>query len=214
MKLQIGVKILLKNASGELLMLRRTEEVDHGGMAVWDIPGGRIAENEHLDEALVREVKEETGLELSDRKEFLAAQDIFASSKDLHVVRLTYLGEATGTITLDHEHDDYQWLSVDDIRKIDKLDPYLSIVIESIFSDSRLKDESKLPTITPGDYMHTKSGKKYKVLGIALQTETDALLVIYKPLYESSFKFFARPYETFISQTEIDGKLIPRFKKL
>jgi len=40
------------------------------GSRVWELPGGGVDEGETPDQALVREFKEETGLEISDFKEF------------------------------------------------------------------------------------------------------------------------------------------------
>ena len=68
--------------------------------------------------------------------------------------------------------------------------------------------------IEAGTYRHTKSGRLYEVLGVALQTETEEQLVIYKPLYESEFELFARPYDMFMEQVEIDGEVKPRFEKV
>lgn len=65
-----------------------------------------------------------------------------------------------------------------------------------------------------GKYRHTKSGNLYEVLGIAFQTETEELLVIYRPLYESEYELFARPYGMFIEQVVINGKQLPRFEEI
>jgi hypothetical protein len=69
------------------------------------------------------------------------------------------------------------------------------------------------PLIPLGVYCHTKSGKLYDVLGVALQTETEEPLVIYRPLYESEFELFARPFDMFLERVEINGISEPRFKK-
>jgi hypothetical protein len=73
---------------------------------------------------------------------------------------------------------------------------------------------SELPQLEKGTYRHNKSGKLYEVLGVALQTETDEALVIYKPLYESEHELFARPYSMFTETVEINGKTVPRFEKI
>ncbi len=74
--------------------------------------------------------------------------------------------------------------------------------------------EDPIPqTIESGIYRHTKSGKRYEVLDVALHTETNEQLVIYRPLYDSSYNLFARPYEMFVEQIEIDGQIAPRFTK-
>jgi hypothetical protein len=70
-----------------------------------------------------------------------------------------------------------------------------------------------VPTIEPGVYEHFK-GKKYEVLGVALHSETQEPLVVYKPLYESIATYWVRPYEMFVETVEKDGKTFPRFKKI
>ena len=71
-------------------------------------------------------------------------------------------------------------------------------------------------TIERGTYRHNKSGKLYEVLGIALQTETDELLIIYRPMYEHDFGYelFARPYDMFVEIVELNGERKPRFEKI
>jgi hypothetical protein len=71
---------------------------------------------------------------------------------------------------------------------------------------------SDLPIIKKGIYRHNKTGKLYEVLGVALQTETNETLVVYRPLWESEYELFARPYAMFVEQVEINGKKMPRFE--
>ncbi len=77
------------------------------------------------------------------------------------------------------------------------------------------KDETDLPKLEKGTYLHRKSGKLYEVLGVALHTETGEALVMYKPLYSHpKYEIFARPYGMFVEKVEISGKLVPRFEKV
>lgn len=70
------------------------------------------------------------------------------------------------------------------------------------------------PIIEKGTYRHNKTGKLYEVLGVALQTETEEPLVIYRPLYEIEYELFARPYSMFIEQVSIDGMRKARFERI
>lgn len=73
----------------------------------------------------------------------------------------------------------------------------------------------KIPSITKGVYRHTKTGKEYEVIGTALQTETEEILVIYRPLYRNvNHQLYARPYGMFKEIVTIDGKSMPRFEKV
>ena len=79
-------------------------------------------------------------------------------------------------------------------------------------SDS--KEQSRCAKISKGTYKHSKSGKLYEVIGLALETETQELLVIYRPLYENEYELFARPASMFTETIVLDGKSVPRFQKI
>jgi len=69
-----------------------------------------------------------------------------------------------------------------------------------------------LPALEKGTYRHAKSGQMYEVLGVACNTETNQPLVIYRPLYDSKYEFFARPYENFTAPVTIDSNKVMRFE--
>ena len=76
------------------------------------------------------------------------------------------------------------------------------------------KERSRCAKISKGTYKHSKSGKLYEVIGLALETETEELLVIYRPLYENEYELFARPASVFTETIVLDGKSVPRFQKI
>lgn len=73
-----------------------------------------------------------------------------------------------------------------------------------------------IPVLQAGTYRHNKSGNLYEVLGVALETESDLAVVVYRPLYDHEFGYalFTRPYEMFIGSVELNGALRPRFEKV
>lgn len=71
-----------------------------------------------------------------------------------------------------------------------------------------------LPKLAKGMYRHTKSGKLYEVTAVTFHTETNQPLVLYRPLYESAYEIFARPYDAFMQTIECDGTTKPRFEKI
>ena len=131
-KLQVGVKVLLRNKDGRYLLIHRAAKAYPGVIELWDIVGGRIEAGVPLFENLKREVFEETGLELLDEPKLLAAQDILRMPGK-HVVRLTYVGTIDGDVKIDNEEqDDYGWFTIDEIKNLEGIDSYLLQVLNTV----------------------------------------------------------------------------------
>ena len=110
MALQVGVKIAIIRSGKVLLLKRARGKYTEIKTDRWDIVGGRIEPGKPLIENLKREIFEETKMQLVGEPKLLEAQDIL-KSVDKHVVRLTYIGEATGEPVLDEDHEEYKWCS-------------------------------------------------------------------------------------------------------
>lgn len=70
-----------------------------------------------------------------------------------------------------------------------------------------------MPDLKPGVYRHYKN-KMYQVIGVALHSETNEPVVVYKPLYESDAELWVRPYDMFTENVVVDGRKIPRFARV
>ncbi|MCH9622112.1 MAG: RNA pyrophosphohydrolase [Chlamydiia bacterium] len=111
----LGVKGIITNSSGEVLVLEKHPNKRCG--TVWDLPGGRIHKGETLEQALKREVFEETGLQNLTNIKFLlmdlvnfripVAQSDVGLIFAVHQCKL----EQIETITLSDEHTSYKWMS-------------------------------------------------------------------------------------------------------
>jgi 8-oxo-dGTP diphosphatase len=86
-----GAQALVER-DGRVLLGRRRDEPSVG---LWDIPGGFVDEDEHPDEALRRELREETGLEI-EPTEFLGVW--MQPYWDRTVLCLTWLARPTGGV--------------------------------------------------------------------------------------------------------------------
>ena len=61
-KFQIGVKALITNESGDVLLLKSNDKnFRFAGKSYWDMPGGRI-KYKGIEETLKQEILEETGI--------------------------------------------------------------------------------------------------------------------------------------------------------
>lgn len=72
--------------------------------------------------------------------------------------------------------------------------------------------EQAVQAIRPGRYRHFK-GKEYEVVGIARHSETEAPLVVYRPLYGDG-GLWVRPAEMWNETVQRDGKTHKRFERV
>ena len=90
-----------------VLLLRRTADDYLGGN--WELPGGKDDPGETLDEALVREAREETGLDVTAVTGYLGSLDYISRSGG-RIRQFNFTVDVTGyePVVLT-EHDRYQW---------------------------------------------------------------------------------------------------------
>jgi hypothetical protein len=68
-----------------------------------------------------------------------------------------------------------------------------------------------LMTVEPGRYRHYK-GNYYEVIGTARHSETDEMLVVYRPLYGER-ALWVRPEAMFAETVTVAGQTVPRFAR-
>ena len=110
----VGLFILNKN--DELFLMK-----SHKWKGKYVVPGGHIEVGETIEQAIIREAKEETALDVTMEKylclwEFIAEQG-FHKSK--HMLFLNYLVRTNSTdVTLNDEGQEYIWVPIKDALKI------------------------------------------------------------------------------------------------
>lgn len=104
-----------------LLLLRRRNDPARGQ---WWFAGGRIRKGESLEEALFREVKEETGLDVTAHKLVNLYSRVFPERHDIAIVFLCKC--RGGKVVLNDEHSEHKLFKKVPID----LHPYLLKVIE------------------------------------------------------------------------------------
>lgn len=93
--------------NNQILLLRRPSDDFMGGIN--ELPSGNLEAGEGLFEALIREVKEETNLDLKDLKKYLGTFDYLSGSgKKARQFNFLITVEDNGTVQLT-EHDEHYW---------------------------------------------------------------------------------------------------------
>jgi 8-oxo-dGTP diphosphatase len=108
------VGAVIKDARGRLLLIKRGHEP---GAGLWSLPGGRIEPGETDTEALVREIREETGLVIEARQLIGAVQ---RPGQDGDVLDIRdYAATVTGgTLGAGDDAADARWVDVAELRSL------------------------------------------------------------------------------------------------
>jgi len=112
---------LIFNTAGKVLLLKSDRWKNR-----YSIPGGHIELGEKMEDALRREVLEETGLEVYDVRFIGIQQFIFeeAFNEKKHFIFMDYsCRTASDEVKLNWEHQEYVWTDMDEAFEL-PLDPY------------------------------------------------------------------------------------------
>jgi phosphoglycolate phosphatase-like HAD superfamily hydrolase/ADP-ribose pyrophosphatase YjhB (NUDIX family) len=125
------VGALIFNDAGNVLLVR-TQKWSH----LWGIPGGKIKFGEPSVTALRRELKEETGLDVTDI-EFVLVQDCIHSTefyRDAHFILLNYTCRCSGSppVQLNAEAQEFRWLAPADALALPLNQP-THVLLEAVF---------------------------------------------------------------------------------
>ena len=119
--------VILNEKNEVLIMSRKTDdfmgEID-------ELPSGNMEQGENIYESLVREVKEETNLDVVNVKSYIGNFDyISGSGKKARQYNFVIDVKNTGNIILT-EHDGYNWLTIEEIRKNSKITEEVKYILE------------------------------------------------------------------------------------
>lgn len=100
----------------KILLLRRTPE-SRTNSHRWELPGGKVDPGEFFDEALIREYKEETNLEIKIGDLLDSIQEDFSHKRT--VVIIMEVIAISGEIKISDEHVDWMWATLDELKELD-----------------------------------------------------------------------------------------------
>lgn len=111
-----AVAAFITNEKGELLVLRRSKEPGKGTL---DLPGGFCDIGETIEEAIVREVKEETGLDVTHAEYMFSEPNKYRySGFDIPTLDAFFRCVVAGTQDVKAMDDasEYIWIDTEDIQ--------------------------------------------------------------------------------------------------
>ncbi|MBC6974090.1 NUDIX domain-containing protein [Bacillus sp. Xin] len=109
---RVGVGAFILNEQGELLLVQRKKAPEQGH---WSLPGGKVEWMEKVDDTVIREIKEEVGLEIA-LTSLLCVTNHILPDEEAHWVCPTYIAKVTNGIAENleqHAINKVDWFSLD-----------------------------------------------------------------------------------------------------
>lgn len=116
----------------KFLVLKRPED-DEDMPGVWEFPSGNAETGENLQDALIREVWEETGVELDRKSLKIVSLQQYESEKSDYIkcsVQINFVAnlKEMPSIILSEEHTDYKWVA----RDAEEIDEFLNEILVEV----------------------------------------------------------------------------------
>lgn len=119
MKNQLVIVTLIIKKGKKYLLLKRSRS-NRTNKGKWQFPEGKLDFGESPLEALKRELKEETNLNLINPKLLKIHSSVINYPKHgkYHLIRLVFDCKTSGKIKLSEEHEKFAWFTKSEIKKL------------------------------------------------------------------------------------------------
>jgi 8-oxo-dGTP diphosphatase len=135
-RLIVTALALIERDDGKVLIIWEGDAPYHG---CWVIPGGYVQMDETVEQATIREIREELGVEVA-LQGFVGVYDDFMEDMDntpIHNVLIAFKAEILGgELNVTSEATEYAWISPKNVLKLS-----MPQVMKRILTDSASKDK-------------------------------------------------------------------------
>jgi 8-oxo-dGTP diphosphatase len=137
----LAVRAIIPDENGKILIIKRsTNSKTNPGR--WELPGGKVDQNESFDQALIREVYEETGLKI------VPDHVVGVSEQNLHIIRAVHIIMSCmiveGELNLSLEHEGYAWVFLENLNDYPLADWFEDYVMNRHNISGHGEEESKV----------------------------------------------------------------------
>lgn len=136
----LAVRVLLTDENGKILIIKRsTDSKTNPGK--WELPGGKVDQGESFDQALIREVFEETNLKISLDHVVGVCEQNLPLIRAVHIIMSGKIVE--GELNLSHEHEGYAWVFFEELPDYELTDWLHDFMMNQNNTPDDSKDETK-----------------------------------------------------------------------
>ncbi len=131
-KLFVATKAFIVK-DGKILILKESSKYKEGtNVGKFDVPGGRMEPGQKAEESLLREIKEETSLEVKIGKPFYVGEwRPIVKGEQWQIIGIFFECEAKSEkIKLSEDHKHYEWINPEDYKNYNII-PNLTGAFES-----------------------------------------------------------------------------------
>ncbi len=119
----LSTVIYAERADGTILLMQRAEGTAMAGQ--FFMPGGIVDPGETPQQAAIRELQEETGLEFDGPMTMVGCYPMWVYGQDF--LQLSFRGPVSGDVVQSHEHTDHRW-----VDPVDMLELFSPSAVEAI----------------------------------------------------------------------------------